>query len=99
MPAEDDPGELGAGAEADEDVARGGEPDDMKLILDALRKALKTVAEEDPARIAPVAREFRAVVEAVRGPAEPPKELSLADQLAEARAARAARAAGKGASA
>lgn len=77
----------------------GDEPDDMKLIVDTLRTVFKTVAEKDPTRIAPIARVFQTAIEATRGPVEPPKELSLADQLAQVRAARAARAAGKGASA
>lgn len=77
----------------------GDEPDDMKLIVDTLRTVFQTVAEKDPTRIAPIARVFQTAVEATRGPVEPPKELSLADQLAQVRAARAARAAGKGASA
>jgi len=73
--------------------------DDMKLIVNTLRTAFKTVAEKDPTKLAPIAREFRtAVVEASRA-GDAPKELSLADQLAAARAARAARAAGKGATA
>ena len=75
------------------------QPDDMKLIVDTLRTAFRTVAESDPTRLAPISREFRAAVEAVRGPAETPKELTFDDQLAQARAARAARAASKGATA
>lgn len=78
---------------------QGDEPDDMKLIVDTLRTVFKTVAEKDPARIAPIARVFQTAVEATRGPTEPPKELTLADQLAQVRAARAARTAGKGATA
>lgn len=66
--------------------------DDLELIVSTLRKAFTAVAEKDPTKVAPIAREFRAAVEAKRGPAEPPKELTLAEQLAEARAARAARA-------
>jgi hypothetical protein len=71
--------------------------DDLELIVSTLRTAFKTVAEKDPTRVAPIAREFRAAVEATRGPAEPPKELTLAEQLAQARAARAARAQSEGA--
>ncbi|WP_288870848.1 hypothetical protein [uncultured Microbacterium sp.] len=78
---------------------QGDEPDDMKLIVDTLRTVFKTVAEKDPTRIAPIARVFQTAVEATRGPVEPPKELTLADQLAQVRAARAARTAGKGATA
>lgn len=70
------------------------EIDDMALIVKTLRGAFVQIAAEDPTKLAPIAREFRAVVEAVRGPVEQPKELSLADQLEAARAARAARAAG-----
>lgn len=73
--------------------------DDMKLIVDTLRTVFKTVAEKDPTRIAPIARVFQTAVEATRGPAETPKELTFDDQLAQARAARAARAASKGAAA
>lgn len=73
------------------------QPDDMKLIVDTLRTVFKNVAETDPTRIAPIARVFQTAVEATRGPVETPKELTLADQLAQARAARAARAASKGA--
>lgn len=66
----------------------------MKLIVDTLRSAFTKIAEADPARLAPIAREFRAAVEASRATAPAEKELTLADQLAAARAARAARAAG-----
>ncbi|MFJ2502560.1 hypothetical protein [Microbacterium sp. NPDC087592] len=75
------------------------QPDDMKLIVDTLRTVFKNVAEKDPTRIAPIARVFQTAVEATRGPVETPKELTLADQLAAARAARATRTAGKGATA
>lgn len=71
--------------------------DDMKLIVDTLRTAFTKVAEKDPTKLAPIAREFRSAVEAVSGPRDVPKELTLAEQLAEARAARAARAPSKGA--
>lgn len=71
--------------------------DDMKLILDTLRTAFKAVADEDPTKLAPIAREFRAAVESARGPVEPPKELTLVEQLEAARAARVARAQSKGA--
>lgn len=77
-------------SDASDDV----EIDDMALIVKTLRGAFVQIAAEDPTKLAPIAREFRAVVEAVRGPVEQPKELSLADQLEAARAARAARAAG-----
>jgi len=70
------------------------ETDDMQLIVDSLRIALKAATKSDPTKIAPIAREFRFAVEAARGPVEAPKEKTLAEQLAEARAARAARAAG-----
>ena len=73
--------------------------DDMALIIDTLRTAFVTIAEKDPTKLAPIAREFRSAVEAVNGPGQPAKELSLAEQLAEARSARAARAQGQGASA
>jgi hypothetical protein len=63
----------------------------MKLIVDTLRTAFTSIAAADPTRLAPIAREFRAAVEATRNSALPEKELSLADQLAAARAARAAR--------
>lgn len=76
-----------------------GDPDDMKLIVDTLRTAFVAVAEKDPTRLAPLARVFQAAIEATRGPAETPKELTLADQLAQVRAARAARTASKGATA
>lgn len=89
-------GDASPGAAA---AASDGDGDDMQLIVDTLRKAFKAVAAEDPTKLAPIAREFRAAVEAARGPVEPPKELTLAEQLAEARAARAARAAGTHASA
>ncbi|WP_136054344.1 hypothetical protein [Microbacterium sp. K24] len=72
------------------------QPDDMKLIVDTLRTVFKNVAEKDPTRIAPIARVFQTAVEATRGPVEPSKELTLADQLAAARAARATRTAGTG---
>jgi hypothetical protein len=84
-------------AHADVTDRPAGETDDMKLIVDTLRTVFTTVAEKDPTRIAPIAAVFQKAVEATRSPVEPPKELSLADQLAQARAARAARAAGKGA--
>ncbi len=76
------------------DTSDDDEIDDMALIVKTLRGAFVQIAAEDPTKLAPIAREFRAVVEAVRGPVEQPKELSLADQLEAARAARAARAAG-----
>ncbi|MBO3663723.1 hypothetical protein [Microbacterium stercoris] len=86
--------EIEVPAEASGDADDG---DDMKLIVDTLRTAFKTVAKKDPTKLAPIAREFRtAVVEASRA-GDAPKELSLADQLAAARAARAARAQGQGA--
>ena len=66
--------------------------DDMELIVKTLRRAFRDVADDDPTKLAPIAREFRAAVEAVRGPVEAPKELTLAEQLAEARNARASRA-------
>lgn len=69
--------------------------DDMTLIVDTLRAAFVSIAAADPTKLAPIAREFRSAVEAVNGSGQPAKELSLAEQLAEARAARAARAAGK----
>lgn len=72
----------------------GDGDDDMKLIVDTLRTAFKSIADSDPTRLAPIAREFRAAVEATRATAEPVKEKSLAEQLAEARAARAARTTG-----
>jgi len=75
------------------------EVDDLDLIVATLRAAFQKVAKDDPTKVAPIAREFRAAVEAKRGPAEPPKELTLAEQLAEARAARAARAQSQGATA
>lgn len=81
------------------DTADPEPPDDMKLIVDTLRTVFTNIAETDPTRIAPIARVFQTAVEATRGPAETPKELTLADQLAQVRAARAARAAGKGATA
>ena len=68
--------------------------DDMQLIVDTLRNVFVKIAKDDPTKLAPISREFRSAVEAVRGPVEPPKEMTLAEQLAEARAARAARAAG-----
>jgi hypothetical protein len=69
--------------------------DDMTLIIDTLRTAFVAIATADPTKLAPIAREFRSVVEAVNGPGQPAKELSLAEQLAEARSARAARAQGQ----
>ena len=71
--------------------------DDMELIVNTLRKAFVDIAAKDPTKLAPIAREFRSVVEAARGPVEAPKELTLAEQLAEARAARAARTESQGA--
>lgn len=68
--------------------------DDLTLIVDTLRGAFLTVAENEPEKVAPLAREFRAAVLAAADPAGAPKELTLAEQLVEARAARAARAAG-----
>lgn len=91
-PRDDAPGR---GAESN--VGRGADTDDMTLIVDTLRAAFKKVAKEDPTRLAPLAREFRTAVEATRGPVETPKELTLAEQLAEARAARAARTQSEGA--
>ncbi|MBB2956980.1 hypothetical protein [Pseudoclavibacter helvolus] len=73
-----------------ETVAEQPEGDDMKLIVDTLRTAFKTVAEKDPTKLAPIAREFRSAVEASQTDADVPKEKSLAEQLSEARAARAA---------
>lgn len=52
------------------------------------------VAEDSPDKVAPLARELRATLLAMTAGSEKPKELSLAEQLAEARAARASRAAG-----
>lgn len=66
----------------------------MDLLVTTLREAFKTVAEASPEKIAPIAREFRAAIVAQHAPEEKPRELSLAEQLAEARAARAARTAG-----
>lgn len=71
--------------------------DDEQLIIDTLRKAMLSVATTDPEKVAPIAREFRAALQASKPPSEQPKELSLADQLAAARAARAARAQSEGA--
>ena len=71
--------------------------DDMELIVRTLRKAFVVVAEKDPTKLAPIARAFQTAVEATRGPVEAPKEMSLAEQLAEARAARAARTESQGA--
>lgn len=68
--------------------------DDLQLIVDTLRVALKATVKKDPSKIAPIARELRYAVEAARGPVEAPKEMTLAEQLAEARASRAARTAG-----
>lgn len=82
---------FAAAALPDVPAVDGDSPDDMKLIVDTLRDAFKTIAQDDPTKLAPIAREFRAAVEATQAPAAAPKELSLADQLAEARAARAAR--------
>jgi hypothetical protein len=73
--------------------------DDLRLIRDTLRQALRDVAQSEPSKLAPIAKELRAVVEAMNPPAEKPKEASLADQLAAARAARAARAEGSHSSA
>jgi len=73
----------------------GPEQDDMTLIVNTLRSAFTTIAKEDPTKLAPIAREFRSAVEATRTATDAPKELSLAEQLAEARAARAARAPGQ----
>ncbi|GAA3009137.1 hypothetical protein [Microbacterium aurantiacum] len=75
----------------DDDVADDGETDDLELIVKTLRKAFVKIAADDPTKLAPIAREFRTAVESTRGPVEPPKELTLAEQLAQARAARAAR--------
>jgi hypothetical protein len=69
----------------------------MDLIVKTLRTAFVKVAAADPTKLAPIAREFRSAVEAVNGPGKPAKELSLAEQLAEARAARASRAQSQGA--
>lgn len=68
--------------------------DDLMLIMDTLRSALVAVADSAPDKIAPIAREFRAAIAAASEPADKPREMSLADQLAEARAARATRASG-----
>ena len=89
------PAPIAAAPPADDPAQR----DDMTLIVDTLRTVFVDVAESDPTRIAPIARAFQAAVEATRAPLEPPKELTLADQLAQVRAARAARTAGKGATA
>jgi hypothetical protein len=86
-------------AKSASETADEGVEDDMKLIVDTLRTAFKAVAEEDPTKLAPIAREFRAAVEYVRGPVEPVKELSLAEQLAAAKSARAARTSGSSSSA
>ena len=85
--------------DADDNPVAPDPADDMKLIVDTLRTVFKNVAEADPLKIAPIAREFRTAVESTRGPVEPPKEMSLVEQLAEARRARAARAQGSSASA
>ena len=66
--------------------------DDLVLIRSVLRKALRDTAASDPSKVAPIAKELRAVVEAMSPSVDPPKELTLDEQLAEARAARAARA-------
>lgn len=87
------------GEAVDEGADEPVEVDDLALIVETLRKAMLKVASDDPAKVAPLARELRAAVEAVRGPAGQSKEPTLAEQLAEARAARAARAQSQGASA
>lgn len=77
--------------EAPPDLTDEVDGDDMVLLVDTLRKAFVTIAAADPTKLAPIAREFRSAVEASRPAVDAPKELSLAEQLAEARAARAAR--------
>ncbi|MCC4906961.1 hypothetical protein [Microbacterium sp. cx-59] len=81
----------------DAETADDGDADDLELIVKTLRKAFVKIAADDPTKLAPIAREFRTAVESKRGPVEPPKELTLAEQLAQARAARAARAQSQGA--
>lgn len=65
---------------------------DLELIAQTLRESMLKVAKESPEKVAPIARELRATLVALGAGTEKPKEASLADQLAEARAARAARA-------
>jgi hypothetical protein len=65
---------------------------DLELIAQTLRASMLKVAKESPEKVAPIARELRATLVALGAGSEKPKEASLADQLAEARAARAARA-------
>lgn len=67
---------------------------DLEDIARTLTASMRAVAQETPEKVAPIARELRATVLAMGAGSEKPKELSLADQLAAAREARAARASG-----
>ena len=67
---------------------------DLEDIARTLIVSMLKVAEDSPDKVAPLARELRATLLAMSAGSEKPKELSLAEQLAEARAARASRAAG-----
>jgi hypothetical protein len=79
---------AGSSAGTSEDIA------DLADIARTLSVSMRAVAEDAPEKVAPLARELRATLLAMNAGSEKPKELSLAEQLAEARAARASRAAG-----
>lgn len=67
---------------------------DLEDIARTLSASMLAVAKASPEKVAPLARELRATLLAMNAGSEKPKELSLADQLAAAREARAARASG-----
>ena len=75
-------------------AASGADIADLEDIARTLTVSMRAVAQESPEKVAPIARELRATVLAMGAGSEKPKELSLADQLAAAREARAARASG-----
>lgn len=89
-------GRKGESAEAETPPADSapGDLGSLELIAETLRTSLLAVAKQSPEKVAPIARELRATLLAMEAGTEKPKEASLADQLAEARAARAARASG-----
>lgn len=86
------------GEPADEDTSKD-ERDDGEMLVDVLRRALLKVSSSDPGKIAPIAREFRAAIALSGGPTRATKEPTLAEQLAAARAARAAGTKSQGATA
>ena len=79
---------------AEEPAALAAGDDELAHVIRVLREVFDKLAESDPGRLAPIARLYLTALDAAKEPVEVPKELSLAEQLAEARAARVARTAG-----